>query len=65
MLVSHDAKFMEDTFDSGKRDRRNNEAVVQDDDEANDQEFPQHDETDHDYEEYSQDEEIESGSKRH
>ena len=34
MLVSRDAKFMEDTFDSGRRDRRYNDVVVQDDDEA-------------------------------
>ena len=41
MLVSRDAKFMEDTFDGG-RSGRNNEVVVQNDDEATDYLSPQH-----------------------
>ena len=65
MLVSRDAKFMEDTFDSGRRDRRYNEVTVQDDNEATDQDFPRHDQTDHETEESEQEEEVESGSKRH
>ena len=65
VLVSRDAKFMEDTFDSGRCDRRNNEVVVQDDNEATDQDSSQHDQTDHENEESAQDEEVETGSKRH
>ena len=65
VLVSRDAKFMEDTFDGGRCDRRNNEVVVQDDDEATDQDSSQHDETDHEHEESAQEDEIEPGNKRH
>ena len=64
VLVSRDAKFTEDTFDSGRRDRRNNEVVVQDDDEATRLDSPQHDETDREHEESAQEEEIEPGRKR-
>jgi hypothetical protein len=65
VLVSRDAKLMKDMFDSGRRDRRTNEFVVEEDDEAADHDSPQLDETDHENKESVQDEEFEPGSKRH
>lgn len=65
VLVSRDAKFMEDTFDSGRRGLRYNEVVVQVDNEVFGQDSPQHDQTDYETEESAQEEEVESGSKRH
>ena len=65
VLVSRDAKFMEDTFDSERHDRRYNEVDIQDNDEVTDQDSPQHDQTDHSSEESVPEEEVENGSKRH
>ena len=65
VLVIRDAKFIEDTFDGGRRVRRNNEVVVQDDDEETDQDSPQHDETDHEHEEFALENETEPSSERH
>ena len=65
LLVSCDAKFMTDMYDGGRRDLLYNEVVVQDDDEATDQDCSQHNQADPENKESAQEKEVKSDSKRH
>lgn len=51
---------MEDTFDSGRRDRHYNEVVDQDDYDATHQNSPHHEQTDHETDKPVQEQEVES-----
>uniref|UniRef100_H3HA05 Integrase catalytic domain-containing protein n=1 Tax=Phytophthora ramorum TaxID=164328 RepID=H3HA05_PHYRM len=68
VLVSRDAQFMEDVFDSGRRDYHQREVVVIQDEEATDQDSSQSDEDDNEEEEEEEaarDEDFGPGNKRH
>ena len=65
LLVSRDAKFMTDMYDGGRRNLLYNEVVVQDDDEATDQDCSQHNQADPENKESAQEKEVKSDSKRH
>uniref|UniRef100_H3H8U2 Integrase catalytic domain-containing protein n=1 Tax=Phytophthora ramorum TaxID=164328 RepID=H3H8U2_PHYRM len=68
VLVSRDAQFMEDVFDSGRRDYHQREVVVIQDEETTDQDSSQSDEDDNEEEEEEEaarDEDVGPGNKRH
>uniref|UniRef100_H3H749 Integrase catalytic domain-containing protein n=1 Tax=Phytophthora ramorum TaxID=164328 RepID=H3H749_PHYRM len=68
VLVSRDAQFMEDVFDSGRRDYHQREVVVIQDEETTDQDSSQSDEDDNEEEEEEEaarDEDFGPGNKRH
>ncbi|KAH7460370.1 Retrovirus-related Pol polyprotein from transposon TNT 1-94 [Phytophthora ramorum] len=68
VLVSRDAQFMEDVFDSGRRDYHQREVVVIQDEETTDQDSSQSDEDDNEEEEEEEtarDEDLGPGNKRH
>uniref|UniRef100_H3H8A1 Integrase catalytic domain-containing protein n=1 Tax=Phytophthora ramorum TaxID=164328 RepID=H3H8A1_PHYRM len=69
VLVSRDAQFMEDVFDSGRRDYHQREVVVIQDEETTDQDSSQSDEDDNEEEEEekeaARDEDFGPGNKRH
>uniref|UniRef100_H3H9M0 Uncharacterized protein n=1 Tax=Phytophthora ramorum TaxID=164328 RepID=H3H9M0_PHYRM len=68
VLVSRDAQFMEDVFDSGRRDYHQREVVVIQDEETTDQDSSQSDENDNEEEEEDEaarDEDFGPGNKRH
>uniref|UniRef100_H3H9W0 Integrase catalytic domain-containing protein n=1 Tax=Phytophthora ramorum TaxID=164328 RepID=H3H9W0_PHYRM len=71
VLVSRDAQFMEDVFDSGRCDYHQSEVVVIQDEEATDQDSSQSDEDDNEEEEEEEeeeaarDEDFGPGNKRH
>uniref|UniRef100_H3H8Y7 Integrase catalytic domain-containing protein n=1 Tax=Phytophthora ramorum TaxID=164328 RepID=H3H8Y7_PHYRM len=68
VLVSRDAQFMEDVFDSWKRDYHQREVVVIQDEETTDQDSSQSDEDDNEEEEEEEaarDEDFGPGNKRH
>uniref|UniRef100_H3H9F8 Integrase catalytic domain-containing protein n=1 Tax=Phytophthora ramorum TaxID=164328 RepID=H3H9F8_PHYRM len=68
VLVSRDAQFMEDVFDSGRRDYHQREVVVIQDEETTDQDSSQSGEDDNEEEEEEEaarDEDFGPGNKRH
>uniref|UniRef100_H3H7X4 Retroviral polymerase SH3-like domain-containing protein n=1 Tax=Phytophthora ramorum TaxID=164328 RepID=H3H7X4_PHYRM len=68
VLVSRDAQFMEDVFDSGRRDYHQREVVVIQDEETTDQDSSQSDEDENEEEEEEEaarDEDFGPGNKRH